>query len=139
MTCETTGAALLDIACETLVEDVLPALGGDARFRALMVASAMRMTQREVEQAPAVARARKAVLDAAAARLAEPVASMQALCVALRAHKLASDETIHLALRTLGAIETSITKPSALSPEDENLVTKVSLAAGDASSWTSGS
>ena len=43
--------ALLDIARATLLEQVLPELDGDARYQALMIASAMAMAMRELNPA----------------------------------------------------------------------------------------
>ena len=40
--------ALLDIARETLLEQVLPQLDGDARYQVLMIANAMAMAMREL-------------------------------------------------------------------------------------------
>jgi hypothetical protein len=40
--------ALLDIAHETLLEQLLPLLDGDARYQALMIANAMAMAMREL-------------------------------------------------------------------------------------------
>jgi hypothetical protein len=40
------GAALLEIARRTLLDDVLPGLAGDARFKALMVANALAIAAR---------------------------------------------------------------------------------------------
>ncbi len=41
------GAALLDIARRTLIDDVVPRLEGDVRFKALMVANALAIALRE--------------------------------------------------------------------------------------------
>lgn len=41
--------SLLDIARQTLLADIVPALSGDARFKALMIANAMAIAAREVQ------------------------------------------------------------------------------------------
>ena len=46
-------ADLLALARETLLEKVLPELSGEARYQALMIASAMAMAEREISADPA--------------------------------------------------------------------------------------
>jgi hypothetical protein len=65
------GAALLDIARRTLLDDIVPGLEGEARLKALMVANALAIALRE-RQAGGVAEA--------AAALGDPAA----LCAAIR-------------------------------------------------------
>jgi hypothetical protein len=52
---ETTGIDLMAAAERTLAREVAPALSGDARFKVLMVASALRMVMRELAAADAIA------------------------------------------------------------------------------------
>jgi hypothetical protein len=52
---ETTGADLLDAAERALAAEIIPALSGDRRFAALMVAAAIRMAAREWRLAGAAA------------------------------------------------------------------------------------
>ena len=67
------GPALLDIARRTLLDDVIPMLTGDIRFKAMMAANAMAIAAREPKAAAEVA--------AAVAALGDPAA----LCAAIRA------------------------------------------------------
>ncbi len=46
------GAALLDIARRTLLNDIVPRLEGDARFRSLMIANAIAIALRERSKLP---------------------------------------------------------------------------------------
>jgi hypothetical protein len=52
-----TGSELLHEARRVLQEEVVPELGGEARFKVLMVANAMAMAMRELEQGEAPAHA----------------------------------------------------------------------------------
>lgn len=45
----TDAKSLLDIARQTLLADIVPALSGDTRFKALMIANAMAIAAREVQ------------------------------------------------------------------------------------------
>jgi hypothetical protein len=46
------GAALLEIARRTLLDDIVPVLEGDARFKALMIANAIAIALRERSEPP---------------------------------------------------------------------------------------
>ncbi len=59
------GAALLDIARQTLLADIVPALSGDARFKALMVANAMAIAARQAQYGAVAEPADAAALAAA--------------------------------------------------------------------------
>lgn len=74
MTPETTGLDLLRTAEQTLMRELAPALSGEARFTALMVASAMRMVMRELMTAEALAATQRALYqDLSPAALAHAV------------------------------------------------------------------
>lgn len=47
-----TAQGLLDIARATLLNDIVPGLSGDVRFKALMVANAMAIAHRAIAQGP---------------------------------------------------------------------------------------
>jgi len=51
------GAALLDVAHQALTQEIAPALKGQQRYVALMVANAISIVAREIEQADKVAKA----------------------------------------------------------------------------------
>jgi hypothetical protein len=99
---ETGGADLLDIAEATLVTAVLPTLTGEARFAALMVASAMRMVARE---------GRLPVPDG-------PAPDPRALVAAIRAGRHDTDRELHAALLNDAARRTFLSRPDTLSGED---------------------
>lgn len=99
---ETGGADLLDIAEATLVSAVLPSLTGEARFAALMVASAIRMVARE---------GRLPALDG-------PATDPRALVAAIRAGLHDADTSLHAALLADAARRTFLSRPDALSGED---------------------
>lgn len=50
---EPTGARLLELARRELLEDLLPQLQGEARYRARLVANAMKIAGQELEGGPA--------------------------------------------------------------------------------------
>jgi hypothetical protein len=97
---DTRGAALLAIAADTLAEAVVPALTGEARFRALMTLSAVRMVQRELEQADALA----AAAPGAPGALAE----------AIRAGRHDGCAELHARLSADAAARTRVSRPEAL-------------------------
>jgi hypothetical protein len=91
------GARLLELARRELLEDLLPQLQGDGRYRARLVANAMRIAARELDGGPAgrpagthrlrglAAAALQGGVDLAALGEAELAA---ALCAALRSGRL---------------------------------------------------
>jgi hypothetical protein len=100
------GPALLEIARRTVLDDLVPALSGDARFKALMAANAMAIAAREPAAAAEVA--------AALAALGDPAA----LCAAIRegAHDPGTDthRAIEAALLHLAEARCRISAPKAL-------------------------
>lgn len=67
MVTETSGIALLQAVEQTLSRELAPTLSGDARFKTLMAASAVRMVIRELDQSGALAAAEAALLMGAPA------------------------------------------------------------------------
>ncbi|MBU6498356.1 MAG: hypothetical protein KGQ40_07490 [Rhodospirillales bacterium] len=99
--------ALLEIARTTLMEAVIPALTGDARFKALMVANAMAIARRE--DGPAAAAVHAAVRE---------LGDVAALCAAIRAGAhdpgSADHDRIAASLRALAEARCRISAPKAL-------------------------
>ncbi len=103
---ETTGLALLEAAEATLSREVAPLLTGEARFKALMAASALRMVMREFAAAGA--------LEAAAARLGGH--DQRALARGLREGRHDADAAIHAALMADARARTAVSRPEAVTP-----------------------
>jgi len=57
------GKDLLEVAELTLKQDILPDLEGDARYQALMIASAMRIAKRQMDGIDAPEQERRDLLD----------------------------------------------------------------------------
>lgn len=100
------GPDLLAIARSALLDDVVPHLSGDARFKALMAANAMAIASREPGAAAEVA--------AALAALGDPAA----LCAAIRAGTHDAGTPMHrsaeAALLRLAIARCRISAPKAL-------------------------
>ena len=113
------GAALLEVAHDTLMGEIAPDLTGRSRYLALMIASAIRMVAREIAGAAlvdAVGR-RLARSLARAAEAQEPAAEVSR---AIRAGTVDADARLYAALRELTLVAVSISKPGFLSsPERE--------------------
>lgn len=106
---EPRSADLLAIARRTLLDDVVPALDGDRRFRALMVANALAIAARAEAQAAAIA-------DAEAA-----LGSPAGLRAAIRAGRLdpgaPGRDQVAAALLTLAEARCRVSAPKALAPD----------------------
>lgn len=113
---ETAGSALLDIAQRTLNDAVLPAVSGDARYAALMVAAAIRMAAREAELGAWLAASAKAVQAQSRGE------TMAHLVTALRAGRHDADPLLHGVLWADAALRTSIAKPSVLTPTERRVL-----------------
>ena len=104
------GADLLAVARRSLLDDVAPALKGQPRYVALMVANAMGIALRELEEAERFERANRAVLghdqggsaDSASARL---VASV-------RGGRHDADPSLYDALKASVEVAATIWKPA---------------------------
>lgn len=110
---ETSGAALLQAARETLIGEVLPGLGGPQRYAALMVANALKMVEREL-----VVNSRLRAADLAVQAFAGPVdnsaESVTALCRAIRLGRHDRDLPLYEALYARAIEAVAITRPEAL-------------------------
>jgi len=106
------GADLLDAVGIALRDTVVPALSGEARYGALMAASAVAMVARELRSGAA----RGAAQEAAAAVLGPG-------CVAsMRAGRHDADRAVHEALWRLAAAATALTRPAVLEEEERRLI-----------------
>jgi hypothetical protein len=109
---EATGSELLDIAQITLTEALLPYIEPNQRSLALMVASAMRMVAREIEQ--------RSALDEMRARLtaiADPSGDTEGehlLVAAIRGGHLDGDSSLHMGLWEDAVVRVSVARPSML-------------------------
>ena len=106
------GAALLDVAHKALTEEIAPTLKGQQRYVALMVANAIGIVAREIEQADEVAKA----WDRALARVDEDGADLEAsasrLVQAIRAGEHDADPGLHGALLETARVAAKIWKPA---------------------------
>jgi thiamine kinase-like enzyme len=104
MTPETTGADLIAAAERTLASEVAPAIAGEARFKVLMAASALRMVMREL--------AARQALDQAASALGGE--DQRALVSAIRAGRHDAEGALHSLLIADAEARTSVSRPEAL-------------------------
>lgn len=100
---ETSGIELLAAVEQTLAREVAPSLTGDARFKTLMAASALRMVTRELAAAGALAQA-----AAALAASGSPVD----LVSAIRQGKHDGDDGLHAALLADALARTQVSNPA---------------------------
>lgn len=96
---EPSGAALLDAARRSLMDEVVPGLEGRPRYVALMVANAIGIVSREI----GAANAENALLA-----IAEP----NSLTQAIRAGAHDGDAVLFEGLRTANAVASAIWKPA---------------------------
>ncbi|MGH1587617.1 DUF6285 domain-containing protein [Methylobacterium sp. P5_C11] len=96
------GAALLAVARQSLLDEVAPALSGRQRYVLLMAANAMGIAMREIEQAEAAAGAWERALGAAD--------SPTDLVAAIRAGRFDGDAALHDALAETTRIAAGIRK-----------------------------
>jgi Domain of unknown function (DUF6285) len=110
------GAALLDVARWSLLEEVAPTLRGQPRYITLMVANAIGIAAREIKQADRFARAWSAVLarvtreDGASAD-----ASIERLVISIRSGEHDGDAALYGALVETAEVASSIWKPASSS------------------------
>ncbi|MEL6060193.1 MULTISPECIES: DUF6285 domain-containing protein [unclassified Methylobacterium] len=100
---EPSGAALLDAARRSLIEEVVPGLTGRPRYVALMVANAIGIAAREITEAD---RLRAVGADVLAG------APVEALVAAIRAGARDADPDLHAALEAAAAVAAQVWKPS---------------------------
>lgn len=98
---------LLELARRELLETLLPQLQGDARYRARLIANAMKIAAREAEAAAAVDAETRRLLQAIAGRSGASLESSSdaalegALAEAIRAGRLDGDATMFEVLSRL--------------------------------------
>jgi Domain of unknown function (DUF6285) len=111
------GADLLEVARVSLLEEVTPVLKGQPRYIALMVANAMGIVAREINQEERSRRAWKAVLDRVPGDGGAPVdASIGRLVASIRSGEHDADAALHEALAETVEIAASIWKPARSAP-----------------------
>ncbi len=107
---EADGARLLNLARHELLEEVLPQLSGDARYRARLIANAMKIAGLELtagrEQTEDTERllrsfAESAIADAPDTTTDGVLAPQKAICAALRAGKLDGNAAFYDLLASL--------------------------------------
>lgn len=94
---EPSGAALLDAARRSLMDEVVPGLEGRPRYVALMVANAIGIASREIAQAEALARADETV-------------GVSVRAIRAGAHD--ADAGLHAALTAAADLAAQVWKPS---------------------------
>jgi hypothetical protein len=100
---ETTGLDLIAAVEQTLAREVAPTLHGDARFKTLMAASALRMVMRELTGADQLA--------AASATLGG-FGSPEAQLGAIRGGKHDADDALHIALMVDATTRVQVSNPA---------------------------
>lgn len=106
------GAALLDVARRSLLGEVAPALKGQPRYVALMVANAMGIAARELEEAVRFERAQSAVVAQATRDAGAPVnAAIGGLVGLLRSGRHDADAALYSALKDNVEVAAQIWKP----------------------------
>lgn len=107
------GAALLDVAHQALMQEIAPTLKGQQRYVALMVANAIGIVAREIEQTDTVAKA----WDRALARVERDgdgnlEASASRLVQAIRGGAHDADPALYGALLETAQVAAAIWKPA---------------------------
>ena len=106
------GAALLEAARRSLLEEVAPALKGQPRYVALMVANAIGVVAREISEGGRSERAWDAVLAEANRQDGETVeASLTRLVGSIRAGAHDADAALYRALIETAEVGAAIWKP----------------------------
>jgi uncharacterized protein DUF6285 len=102
------GAALLDVARQALMDEIAPALTGRSRYVVLMVANAIGIAMREIEQGAASAEAWDRALETVSGD-DDPAA---ALVQAIRAGWHDADSKLYAALMDTADIAAGIWRPA---------------------------
>ena len=106
------GAALLDVARRTLLQEIAPGLEGGRRYAVLMVANAIGIVGREIEQQSLVERAWRGALSRVAEEGADLDVSATQLVRAIRDGEHDADAALHGALQDTARVAAGIWKPS---------------------------
>jgi hypothetical protein len=107
------GADLLDVARSSLLEEVAPALKGQSRYIVLMVANAMGIAAREINEADRAQRAWDAVLARVANDPnASPDAKLVRLVKSIRSGQFDANSAFYDALMETVEVAARIWKPA---------------------------
>lgn len=106
------GSALLDVARQTLLQEIAPGLEGGRRYAVLMVDNAIVIAARAIEQQSLVERAWRWALSRVAEDGADLDVSAARLVRALRGGEHAADAALHGALQETAKVAAGIWKPS---------------------------
>ena len=106
------GAALLDVARQTLLQEIAPGLEGGRRYAVLMVANAIGIVGREIEQQSLVERAWRGALSWVAEEGADLDVSATRLVRAIRDGEHDADAALHGALQDTARVAAGSWKPS---------------------------
>jgi hypothetical protein len=106
------GAALLDVARQTLLQEIAPGLEGGRRYAVLMVANAIGIAAREIEQQSLVERAWRGALSRVAEEGADLDVSAARLVRAIRDGEHDADAALHGALQETARVAAGIWKPA---------------------------
>ena len=128
------GAALLDVARQTLLQEIAPGLEGGRRYAVLMVANAIGIVGREIEQQSLVERAWRVALSRVAEEGADLDVSATRLVRAIRDGEHDADAALHGALQEATKLAAGIWKP----PPAEDRGTAGAAAPGPSSRSGSG-
>ena len=104
-----TGAALLDVARRALLDEIAPTLTGRPRYVVLMVANAMGIAMREMDETETSAQAWDRALAPVAGAVDNPLA---ALATAIRSGRTDGDSELYAALQATTEIAAGIWKPA---------------------------
>ena len=115
---KTSGGDLLQVARESLLQEVLPSLAGQQRYAALMVANALKMVERELSVSGATRTADLAVQELAGHDESGSKAPLPSLCNAIRAGRHDGDARLYAALYTQVITGVAITRPEVLTPDE---------------------
>lgn len=120
MDIEVTGTELLDLAQQTLEEQIVPQLSGKHRYVAQMIGAAIRIAAREIVQEHRLMTAEEALL-VLAAHPQDPSEARFSFAREIRDGRHDADARVHAALWAEAVIHTSISKPSVLARTERRL------------------
>jgi hypothetical protein len=120
MDIEVTGTELLDLAQQTLEEQIVPQLSGKYRYVAQMIGAAIRIAAREIVQEHRLMTAEEALL-VLAAHPQDPSEARFSFAREIRDGRHDADSRVHAALWAEAVIRTSISKPSVLARTERRL------------------
>lgn len=110
------GADLLDVARRALLDEIAPTLTGRHRYVALMVANAVGIAQREIEDGDASRYAWERAASAASIAGDDPLATLAA---SIRQGRHDADAALHAALCETAEVAARIWKPARVEGADK--------------------